>query len=280
LDAWQCDFAMIAGLMDRSAFALGRIFEQASKKLSSFTNSLAGIVPRKLRAGPLEQEERGALLALARAAKVEKIKLFTSRIADDEGLRVQQWPDITSELDLFANVKAPEFEWIALPFDFAKVPGFYAGGIDDIVGYKNALAKIMEPNWIIGVLNKPKSFGFTDREMRNIEATAEVLKLAAPNNHHLLDIFQLWTADVNGLSCFVTCDRKFIRYLALTHKNPFSAKPILPSDLCKEISIPFRPLESAHSDDFYTWGEAPLTRMIAAHDKGQPPPRAMATRHD
>jgi hypothetical protein len=139
---------MITGLMDRSAFALGRIFEQASKKVQSFTNSLAGIIPRKLRAGSFDQEERGALLALARAAKAEKIKLFTSRIAYDEGVRVQRWPDITSELDLFANVKAPEFEWIALPFDFAKVPGFYASGIDDIAEYKNALAKIMEPNWI------------------------------------------------------------------------------------------------------------------------------------
>lgn len=265
--------------MDRSTFVLARVFEQASKKVPSVTNGLAGIVPKRLRSGPFDPEERGAILELARAAKAEKIKLFTSRVAYDEGLRVQQWPDITSELDIFANVKVP-IEWISLPFDFAKVPGFYGNDLNDVTRYKNALATIVEPSWIQRALNKPNAFGFTDHELRNIEATAEVLKLTAPNNDHLLDIFQLWTAHANGLSYFVTCDRKFIRYVTLTRQNPFSAKPILPSDLCRELSIPFRPLEPAHNDDFYTWGEAPLTRIIAAHDKGEPPPRAHATLYD
>ena len=77
-----------------------------------------------------------------------------------------------------------------------------------------------------------------------MRAAGPVLKLAGPNGEHLLDVFQLWTAHLNGIPYFATLDTKFIKYMTKTMKNPFSSRPVLPSEVCKEngmVCYPVRP---------------------------------------
>lgn len=271
---------MIKILVDRSAFARAKVFQEASKRLPAgpFQSHLyAGIVPVKLKDVMFDSEQRGALLEIARLAKASRAAMFTSRLGYDEGFRVARLSAPWTELDIFKNVQVPLPEWAPLPFDFAKIPGFYGNDIHDTERYRRTLSTIMNPSWM-GEIVKNNAFGFTDREIQNIRDVAPVLKLLGPNSDHVLDIFQLWTADVNKFEYFMTCDKKFVRYMTKSfNKSPFTARPMLPSEICNEQSILFKSLGPVDEDGFYSIGEAPLTRLIQAHDQGKPPPRARET---
>ncbi len=267
-------------LLDRSTRAIARVFEQGSKRLEASSHyashTLAGIVARRTGRDreAFVAEQRGAILALARLAKAGKANLYTTRIGFDEGIRVATWPDPAQELDIFSNSGVTNFEWVQLPFDFAKILGFYGNDLGDAERYKQTLRTVTDPQFVKGVLKNPSAFGFSDAEVKNLSAIAPVLRAAGPNSEHLLDVFQLWTAEVNGIPYFVTCDKTFIRFMTDTMKNPFASKPILPSKLCSEQSVAFNALGPTHENDFYTWAEAPLTQLIKAHDRGEAPPRA------
>jgi hypothetical protein len=265
---------MLRALLDRSAEDYCRVFEQASMALPNYTNRLAGIISRRKRPEPFVSEQRGALLEISRAVHSGNAELFTSRIGHDEAFRVARFPDMASSLDILHAVGV-QLKWIDLPFDFAKLPFFYnkPGEI-----YRDTLAAVLRPDFIAMLLSSPERWQLTSAEVENLKTAQLVCRISGPRREHVLDVFQLWTASVAKIPYFLTCDKKFIRYMSSTHRNPFSAKPILPSDLSIEAKIAFRPLLPPHDDDFFTHPEAPMMELIAAYDRGEPPPRAYQDR--
>src|SRR5207245_10196355 len=118
----------VAILFDRSTRGYARILESASTTLldpstsQPLANKLAGSIPIHPRADKqFVAEQRGAILAIARAAKKGQLRVYASRILHDEGFRIAKWPEIASELDIFANVGVREFEWLKLTIDVAKI---------------------------------------------------------------------------------------------------------------------------------------------------------------
>jgi hypothetical protein len=203
-----------------------------------------------------------------------------SRISFDEGFRVARWPDLASHLDLLKYFYNAHHGWATLPFDFAKIPDFYGDNINDIARYHRTLCMTAAPSFFEAALRHPNHFGFSDIELKNLQTFQSLAKFAGPNREHIFDLFQLWTADINGISYYATCDNKFIRFMTRTMKSPFLSKPILPSELCNIHAVPYWPLQPARNEDFYTIAESPLARMIEAHDRHEPPPRSHQTIYD
>ena len=264
-------------LLDRSTRALARILEPLSKPLPDAgpaQGTLVGLSPKPIgNRRDFISAQRGALLALVRSTNVE---FLNSRIGYDEGFRVAQWPD-SSQLDIFSFHDLSKLEWAKLPFDFAKIPGFYDDDLMDVERYRTTLAMAADPRFLNAAQKHPSHFGFSREELKNLHTYRSIISFAAPRKEHLLDLFQLWTAEVNHIEYFLTCDKAFIRFMTQTMKSPFRAIPALPSTVCEKHTISFQPLQPANEEDFYTLGEDPLRRMIEAHDRGDPPPRARDT---
>jgi len=78
----------------------------------------------------------------------------------------------------------------------------------------------------------------TPFERSNLKSLDRFKELCRPlAEKHLRDAFHLWTGEVNGLSYFLTLDRKFVRAAAQNKEDALPCQPIAPSDLLDTLGV-------------------------------------------
>jgi hypothetical protein len=73
------------------------------------------------------------------------------------------------------------------------------------------------------------------RNLREIKRYRDICKYLAPK--HYADAFHLWTGEVNGLTHFLSVDRKFINAVMKIRKLTLRCIPVLPTDLLSQLGI-------------------------------------------
>jgi hypothetical protein len=76
------------------------------------------------------------------------------------------------------------------------------------------------------------------KNLREVVRYREICK--SLSSKHYADAFHLWTGEVNGLTHFVTVDRKFINAIIGTRNLKPQCVPVLPTDVLDQLGIATR----------------------------------------
>jgi hypothetical protein len=250
-------------LLDRSLISLACVFQHAQQSLPGYVNKLAGYTPTKVRDNDKElvEEQRGAILRLAREQKSGRVQLFTSRVLFDEGFRVARYPSLPVECDIFSNVGV-DIDWVELPINVSKLHFVYEFAAQSENTYDLTFKWLLDEGNVRMLVRNRKKYSLTDRDVYHLENIGDFQRVAkVSQGSHIVDIFSLWTAHSNGIEYFSTYDKTFVRFMNETVRNPFSSTPIIPGDLCRALQLEFHPLK-VPNDDFYVFAEKPLTHLI------------------
>lgn len=85
--------------------------------------------------------------------------------------------------------------------------------------------------------------------IRNVGRFRDLCKGLSESQYR--DAFHLWSAEVNGIDCFLTTDRKFKRVMTETKKINLPCKVVSPSDLLDELSVTERDEFPYRQNQFY-----------------------------
>jgi len=242
----RCTKAPVKALLDTS---LARLAEVAVSAMSnqSFTllakRHMAPVMGwrAKLRLRPDErwkQEQLEAMPTIARLARENRIQLFIYSELENEIMLNGPFPsgvviDLLKDVNLGrvpAAVERSKWQQMEMRRYLQK------GAVIDFCKFLSSLD--------YAALARHPRFGsfapkFTDFEMQNMRCVHRLKELSEdlPENHYA-DALHLWTAEVNALDYFLTCDKKFINALAMSSRVKLRGTlPIAPSKLLDKLGI-------------------------------------------
>ena len=98
---------------------------------------------------------------------------------------------------------------------------------------KDFLLKLDESNpWLAQV----KMTEFERQNLANLRRFKEICQHLVTDDH-IRDAFHLWTAEVNHLDFFLTCDKRFINKMTQSTRLTLPSSPICPADFLEQIGI-------------------------------------------
>ena len=222
-------------LLDNSVRSRAFTAHGTTTEVEKFKNRLL-LIQAKPAGGPDKEwlrEQTECIPTIARLARVGTLSVHTY-----EELILEAWNSSESFPafpvgDLFQGV------------DFKHVPSairsslFFQGSAEEHV---SGAALDAFANWLLKIdaekiLQVPAlSARLTDFEQRNLKGIDRFRELCRPlSKNHFRDAFHLWTGEVNGLSHFLTVDRKFVRAATGNGKRSLPCQPIVPSDLLETL---------------------------------------------
>jgi hypothetical protein len=224
-------------LLDNSVMSVALVAHGITVPVPGFANRLYLVQAKPVRAAPEKwlRQQIECLPTIARLARTGMLRLHSY----DE-LTLEAWRRPGSyPADPFGDV----FEKI----EIVNVPSAVRRGLffqSDLSKHIEAEALTRFCKWLLNGysdqwLDAPYVRDkLTDFERRNLQAVDRLKAICRPlPDKHYGDGFHLWTGEANGLSYFLTTDRKFVRPVTNQGKRTLPCQPIYPSELLDDLGI-------------------------------------------